>query len=180
MTKKKVLIVLDRDGVINHDSDYYIKTPDEWIPIEGSLEAIAQLTRAGYKIVIATNQSGVNRGLYSLDVLNAIHEKMRAAIESCGGKIEKIYFCPHRPDEHCLCRKPQPGMLRDIQRDFQVKNDEMIYVGDSVKDYEAAEIIKCPFFLVKTGNGSKTILELKNKSVSVFDDLRAFVAHFLL
>lgn len=179
MTAKKVLIVLDRDGVINHDSDYYIKSPDEWIPIAGSLEAIAQLTRAGYQIVIATNQSGVNRGLYSLDILNAIHQKMRTAIESCGGKIEKIYFCPHRPDENCECRKPQPGMLRDIQRDFKVNNDEMIYVGDSSKDYEAANIIGCPFFLVKTGNGLKTVLELKNKPVSVFDDLRAFVTYFL-
>lgn len=174
-----MFIILDRDGVINFDSDNYIKSPDEWIPIPGSIEAIALLTKANYKIVIATNQSGVNRGLFSLETLQKIHQKMIGAIESAGGKVEKIYFCPHRPDENCNCRKPKPGMLQQIQRDFQLKSDEMIYVGDSFKDYEAAQAVGCEFFLVRTGNGKKSEQQLKKLlPLKIADDLLSFTKSF--
>lgn len=172
-----MFLILDRDGVINFDSDNYIKSPDEWIPISGSIDAIASLTKANIKMVIATNQSGVNRGLYSQETLNKIHDKMLMTIKLAGGKIEKIYFCPHRPDENCDCRKPRPGMLQQIQRDFNLKNDEMIYVGDSLKDYEAAQAVHCIFFLVRTGNGKETEQALKNTAVKIFDDLNQFAKY---
>lgn len=175
-----MLIILDRDGVINFESDAYIKSPEEWIPIPGSIDAIAKLTKAGYKIVIATNQAGVGRGLYTLATLQKIHDKMLALIENAGGKIEKIYICPHHPDENCNCRKPKPGMLQQIQHDFQVNSDEMIYIGDSLKDYEVAQIIGCEFFLVRTGNGKKSEQQLK-KSVplKIVDDLLSFTKSFI-
>lgn len=172
---EKKFFVLDRDGVINFDSDHYIKSPNEWIPIPGSIEAIAQLTKAKYKMVIATNQSGVNRGLYSLETLQCIHQKMLTAIESAGGKIEKIYFCPHRPDENCACRKPRPGMLQQIMRDFNLKSDEIIYIGDSHKDWEAAQAVGCEFMLVRTGNGKKTEVTLKALHFKIADDLMSVV-----
>lgn len=175
-----MLLILDRDGVINFDSDHYIKSPDEWISIPGSMEAIALLTKENYKMVIATNQSGVNRKLFSLKTLESIHQKMLNQITMAGGKIEKIYFCPHRPDEHCDCRKPKSGMLKQIQCDFKVNSDQMIYIGDSIKDYEAAKTIGCPFFLVRTGNGKKTEQTLKNDLKNrIFDNLLLFVKYFL-
>ncbi len=175
-----MLIILDRDGVINFDSDYYIKSPSEWIPIPGSIEAISALTKAGYKIVVATNQSGINRGLYSEEILNTIHQKMQDAVELAGGKIEKIYFCPHHPDEKCDCRKPQPGMFLQIQHDFQLKSDEMLYVGDSFKDWQVAQTIGCEFMLVRTGNGKKTEDALgKTSTVKIFDDLQMAVKYIL-
>src|SRR3990167_2316329 len=161
---KNMLIILDRDGVINFDSDNYIKSPDEWIPIPGSIEAIALLTKAKYKMVIATNQAGVNRGKFSLETLQKINQKMLTTIESSGGKIEKIYFCPHHPDENCECRKPKTKMFQDIQRDFNVDATNMIYIGDSEKDFLVAQKIGCEFFLVRTGNGEKTEETLKNFS----------------
>src|SRR3989338_8553572 len=120
-----MLIILDRDGVINFESADYIKSPEEWIPIPGSVEAIALLSKAKYRIVIATNQAGVNRGLFSLQMLDRIHQKMLTFIENAGGKIEKIYFCPHHPDENCECRKPKTKMFQDIQRDFNVDATNM-------------------------------------------------------
>ena len=124
------ILILDRDGVINYDSDYYIKSPDEWIPIPGSIDAIAQLTKANVKMVVATNQSGVNRGLYSEETLQKIHEKMLSMVEAAGGRIEKIYYCPHRPEEKCRCRKPNTGMIEDIMRDFKVKNSDIAHIND--------------------------------------------------
>lgn len=164
-----MLFILDRDGVINFDSDNYIKSPDEWIVIPGSLEAIGLLTRAQHTIVIATNQSGVNRGLFSLEILQAIHEKMLALITAAGGKIEKIYFCPHTPSENCDCRKPKTGLLEQIKKDFPNDFANAIYIGDSEKDYLAAQKMQCEFILVKTGNGLRT-LEHHNH-LRVFDDL---------
>lgn len=176
-----MLIILDRDGVINYDSPDYIKSPDEWIPIPGSIEAIAALTKAGNGVVIATNQSGVNRRLFSLEALNNIHQKMINAIESLGGKLEKIYFCPHSPNENCHCRKPKPGMLQQIQKDFNVKNNEMIYVGDSVKDFKVAKAVGCEFILVRTGNGKKTQKQLiENKELRIFEDLCAVTKDLLI
>ncbi|EKD78108.1 MAG: hypothetical protein ACD_42C00040G0002 [uncultured bacterium] len=171
-----MFIILDRDGVINFDSDNYIKSMDEWIPIPGSIEAIALLTKAKHTVVIATNQAGVNRGLYSLEILNTIHSNMIRLIESAGGKIAKIYFCPHRPDEYCRCRKPNIGMLENIKKDFDIHFADVIYIGDSEKDYQAAQTAGCHFILVRTGNGKKTEAVLpKNTAVKIFDDLSAAV-----
>src|SRR3990167_5442749 len=152
-----MLYILDRDGVINFESTEYIKTPDEWIPIPGSIDAVAALSKAGNQIVIATNQAGVARGLFSLEMLEKIHQKMISLVEARGGKIDKIYFCPHHPDDHCNCRKPKPGMLLQIQKDFHVRAAEMIFIGDSLRDYEAAQTVGCEFVLVKTGNGENAL-----------------------
>lgn len=174
---KKNVIVLDRDGVINIDSPDYIKSPEEWIPIPGSIEAIAALSQAGFRVVLATNQSGLHRGLYSLETLNKIHEKMIMLIKAADGKLTGIYFCPHLPSENCGCRKPQPGMLLQIQQDFGIKNTDMIFIGDSVKDYEAAQKVGCAFMLVKTGNGKDSAVLLKD--VPVFEDLAGAVKTLL-
>ena len=150
-------IILDRDGVINYDSDEYIKSPDEWIPIPGSLKAIAKLNQAGFKIVIATNQSGIARGLYSLKTLNEIHEKLKSSVRAEGGEIEAIFFCPHHPDDGCGCRKPKPGMLYDIEKQFSVRLDETFFIGDSIVDYQAAVIVGCQPLMVKTGKWQKAL-----------------------
>lgn len=168
-----MLFILDRDGVLNFESAAYIKTPDEWIPIPGSIEAVARLSKAGNKIVIATNQAGVGRGLFTLSTLEKIHHKMISLIESRGGKIEKIYFCPHVPADNCDCRKPKPGMLLQIQKDFNLKSTEMIFIGDSDRDYQAAKAVGCEFILVKTGNGEEA--EKTIKDVKMFDDLASAV-----
>jgi len=150
-------IILDRDGVINYDSDAYIKSPEEWHPIPGSLEAIAQLNRAGFRVVVATNQSGVARGLYDLDTLHQIHDKLQQNLAQVGGKIEEIFYCPHHPDDHCLCRKPQPGLLYKIQEKYQVDMSNTFFVGDSIADVRAAVTAGCEPILVMTGNGKKTL-----------------------
>ncbi|HLD84344.1 MAG TPA: D-glycero-beta-D-manno-heptose 1,7-bisphosphate 7-phosphatase [Coxiellaceae bacterium] len=169
-----MLIILDRDGVINFESDAYIKSPEEWIPIPGSIDAIAKLTKAGYKIVIATNQAGVGRGLYTLATLQKIHDKMLALIENAGGKIEKIYICPHHPDENCNCRKPKPGLLQQIHDDFQIDYKDMLFVGDSERDYQAAKTVGCLFVLLKTGNGKKALQSLNAQINRVYEDLAKF------
>ena len=149
------LIILDRDGVINHDSDAYIKSADEWRPIAGSLEAIARLTQSGYRIAVATNQAGVARGLLDLSILGQIHSKMQAAVSDAGGHIDAIFFCPHSPDAGCDCRKPKPGLLLEIFSRFGVKAEQTFMVGDSLRDLEAAYSAGCKPILVKTGNGQK-------------------------
>ena len=166
-----MLFILDRDGVINFESPDYIKSPDEWIPIPGSIEAIAQLSKAGHTVVIATNQSGLSRGLYDHTMLQKIHQKMIDAVEALGGTIKKIYFCPHHPDENCHCRKPKPGMLQQIMQDFSVTADQMIFIGDSERDYDAACAVGCRFMLVETGNGGKFQKTLGNVPFPVFPDL---------
>lgn len=172
-----MLVILDRDGVINFDSDHYIKSPDEWIEIPGSIEAIGLLTRAKHTIVIATNQSGVNRGLFSLETLQMIHQKMLNLISNAGGKIEKIYFCPHMPSENCNCRKPKTGLLEQIKKDFPAEFASAIYIGDSEKDYLAAQKMQCEFILVKTGNGLKTLERYNN--FRMFNDLLGAVKTLL-
>lgn len=175
-----MLFVLDRDGVINHESDQFIKTPDEWIPIAGSVEAIAALHKAGHIVVIATNQSGVSRTLFSLETLEKIHQKMITAVEAQNGKIDRIYFCPHVPEDHCLCRKPLPGMLQQIQRDYGVQYADMIAIGDSLRDLQAAKAVGCRLVLVKTGNGKKTLQQLDGLlQPKVFEDLGAAVKELL-
>ncbi len=152
------IIILDRDGVINYDSEKYIKNPDEWEAIPDSLEAIANITQLGYKIIICTNQSGIGRGLFTIRDLNAIHEKMYKAIEYAGGQIAAIFFCPHTNDDNCNCRKPKPGLLNDIKERFNIDNmANVMLVGDSLRDLEAIYNAGGIPVLVKTGNGKKTL-----------------------
>src|SRR5262249_29463873 len=124
------LVILDRDGVINHDSDSYIKSPEEWKPLPGSLDAIAKLTQPGHRIVIATNQSGIGRGLFEMSTLNAIHERMHRAVAQAGGRIDAVFYCPHGQDENCGCRKPKPGLLEEIGRRFNTGLEDIPFIGD--------------------------------------------------
>ncbi len=151
------LAIIDRDGVINHDSDAFIKNPQEWEAIPGSLEALARLTENGWKVVIATNQSGLARGLFSMTTLNAIHAKMRRELALLGGFIDAIFICPHGPDEGCTCRKPAPGMFRDIAHRYEVNLQTVPSVGDSLRDLQAASQAGCAPWLVQTGKGMRTL-----------------------
>jgi D-glycero-D-manno-heptose 1,7-bisphosphate phosphatase len=153
------IIILDRDGVINYDSIEYIKSPEEWLPIPGSLDAIAQLNRSGFRVLIATNQSGVARGYYDINTLDLIHEKMMRELAAVGGYIEEIFFCPHHPDELCQCRKPRPGMLLKIAEKYTVNLQETFFIGDSIGDIHAAQSAGCKPILVLTGNGKKTLTQ---------------------
>ncbi|VAX01849.1 Histidinol-phosphatase [hydrothermal vent metagenome] len=176
------LIILDRDGVINEDSDDYIKSPEEFIAIPNSFEAITRLCHADYKVVIATNQSGLARGYYDLDTLNSIHAKMHRLLEMHGGKIESIFFCPHTPDDNCLCRKPKTGMLDDIASRYNISLENVPFVGDSLTDIKAAQNAGAIPYLVKTGKGQRTIKhaqanELDN--IPIYNDLNDVVNYFL-
>ena len=151
------IIILDRDGVINEDSDNYIKSPAEWRPIPGSLEAMARLTQAGYRIAVCTNQSGIARGYYDLATLNAMHEKMRALLTPLGGRVDAIFYCPHGPDDHCDCRKPLPGLLHQVAERFQIKLTGAPVVGDSLRDLQAAQAVEATPILVRTGKGLRTL-----------------------
>jgi D-glycero-D-manno-heptose 1,7-bisphosphate phosphatase len=150
------LVILDRDGVVNHDSDSYIKGPDEWRPIAGSLEAIARLNHAGYHVVLATNQSGVGRGLFEVSTLNAIHDKMHRALGQIGGRIDAIFFCPHAQEADCNCRKPKAGLLEEIARRFNVDLKGVPCVGDALRDLQAFTAVGAAPILVLTGKGAKT------------------------
>jgi D-glycero-D-manno-heptose 1,7-bisphosphate phosphatase len=174
------LIILDRDGVINHDSDEFIKSPAEWQPIPGSLEAIARLTQGGYRVVVATNQSGIARGLLSLDDLAAIHEKMHRLLSEQGGVIEAVFFCPHGPDDGCDCRKPRPGLFRDIAHRLEQDLDGVPAVGDSLRDLQAAQAVGANPILVKTGKGERTLANGEGlDGIPVFSDLAAVADHLL-
>jgi D-glycero-D-manno-heptose 1,7-bisphosphate phosphatase len=151
------LVVLDRDGVINLDSDQYIKSPEEWTPIAGSLEAIARFTQAGFHVVVATNQSGMGRGLFDMATLNAMHEKMHKAVSELGGRIDAVFFCPHAQDAGCACRKPKPGMLLEIAERFNVALADVPAIGDSLRDLQAASAAGARPFLVLTGKGAQTL-----------------------
>jgi D-glycero-D-manno-heptose 1,7-bisphosphate phosphatase len=151
------LVVLDRDGVINLDSDQYIKSPQEWKPIAGSLEAIARFTQAGFHVVVATNQSGVGRGLFDMATLNAMHDKMHKAVSQLGGRIDAVFFCPHAQDAGCRCRKPQPGMLLEIAERFDVALADVPVIGDSLRDLQAASAAGARPVLVLTGKGEQTL-----------------------
>jgi len=174
------LIILDRDGVINMDSDAYIKSPEEWIPIPGSLEAIARLHHAGHRIAVATNQSGLARGLFDIQTLNRIHNKMLTRVREHGGQIDLIAFCPHT-DDHAPCRKPNPGMLTEIGRRLTVDLSTAISVGDTLRDVQAAEAVGASPVLVRSGKGTRTLSDADGplNGVAVFDDLAAFVDDFL-
>jgi D-glycero-D-manno-heptose 1,7-bisphosphate phosphatase len=150
------LIILDRDGTINYDSDQYIKSPTEWKPLPGSLEAIARLTQRGWRCVVATNQSGIARGLFDMATLNAIHAELHRAVVQAGGRIDAIFFCPHDADANCECRKPKPGLLREIGARMDVELTGVPMVGDAMRDLEAAAAVGCKPCLVLTGKGKKT------------------------
>ncbi len=157
MTPTTKLIILDRDGVINHDSDAFIKSADEWQAIPGSLQAIARLSQAGFTVVVATNQSGVARKLFPMSTLNAIHQKMHLAVEEVGGNIDAIFFCPHSADDNCDCRKPKPGMLQEISKRYEISLKGVPCVGDSLRDLQSGFVVGCTPHLVMTGKGSKTL-----------------------
>ena len=157
------LVILDRDGVINHDSDEFIKSPDEWRPIEGSIDAIARLSAAGFTVAVATNQSGIARKLIDLPTLESIHRHLRNSVREAGGDLGKIVFCPHHPDDHCQCRKPAPGMLLKLSHQYGVPLDRVPAVGDSLRDIEAARAAGARPMLVLTGNGEKTAAALSSQ-----------------
>lgn len=170
------LVILDRDGVINHDSAAYIKSPEEWKPIPGSLEAIALLNQAGCHVVVATNQSGVGRGLFEMATLNAIHDKMHRALGLVGGRIDAIFFCPHAQDAGCACRKPKPGLFEDIARRFNTSLRDVPSIGDSLRDLQASAAVGAQPILVLTGKGGKTQREGDlPPGTKVFADLAAAV-----
>lgn len=150
------LIVLDRDGVINYDSANFIKNPGEWRPLPGSLNAISRLNQAGFHVIIATNQSGIGRGIFDMAALNAIHDKMHKALAQAGGRVDAIFFCPHAADDHCGCRKPKTGMFEDIAHRLNTSLAGVPMVGDSIRDMEAAAAIRASPLLVLTGKGKKT------------------------
>jgi D-glycero-D-manno-heptose 1,7-bisphosphate phosphatase len=150
------LVILDRDGVINQDSDDFIKSPSEWIAIPGSLEAIARLNQADYHVVVCTNQSGIARGKFNIMTLNAIHQKMHSAAQSVGADIDAVFFCPHAADDNCDCRKPKPGMLHAIAKRFETNLKGVPVVGDSLRDLQAGFVLGCKPYLVLTGKGEMT------------------------
>ena len=172
------LVILDRDGVINFDSAQFIKTPAEWKPIPGSLEAIARLNQSGYKVVVATNQSGVGRSLLDMDTLNSIHEKMHKMLFAVGGRIDAIFYCPHTADSACNCRKPKPGMFKRISETLNADLKGVPAIGDSLRDLQAGAALNALPILVLTGKGAKTVNDpdLPPQTL-VFADLAAAVAH---
>jgi len=171
------LIILDRDGVINEDSDDYIKSPEEWRPIPGSLEAIARLNQAGFQVAVATNQSGIARGLFDVDALNAIHQKMGDSLRRLGGHLEGIFFCPHGPDDRCQCRKPAPGLLLAIEERLGLPLGGVAAIGDSYRDIVAARTAGAQPILVRTGKGEKTLREHRAEilDIPIFEDLATAV-----
>jgi D-glycero-D-manno-heptose 1,7-bisphosphate phosphatase len=172
-------VILDRDGVINIDSDAYIKSPEEWQPIAGSLEAIARLHQQGFRVVVVTNQSGVARGLFSEATLAAIHDKMQHVVRASGGEIAAIYACIHGPDSDCLCRKPKPGLFHAVGRDFGIDLSQVFAVGDSYRDIQASEAVNAKPLLVKTGKGQQTLAAHPNFIHPIFDTLYDAVSYIL-
>ena len=167
----KSFVLLDRDGVINQDSDDFIKSPEEWQAIEGSLEAIALLTAHHFRVVVISNQSGLARGLFDLATLEQIHEKMHRMVNAAGGAIEAIYFCPHGADSDCQCRKPKPGMLLQCAAEQGVELSETFFIGDSARDIHAALAANAKPILVKTGKGEKTLADHSYPNLLIFDTL---------
>lgn len=180
LAKPLKLIVLDRDGVINEDSDDYVKTLEEWIPIPGSLQAIARLNRAGWTVAVATNQSGLARGMFTPSTLADMHFKMQQLVMEQGGRIDLIVHCPHGPDDGCQCRKPKPGMFRTIAEHFGLADLKGVpVVGDSHRDLHAGLLLGGKPYLVKTGKGLRTLEGALPSGTKVFDDLAAVVDHLL-
>ncbi len=169
-------LILDRDGVINHDSDDYIKSPEEWLPIPGSLKAIAKANRAGFRVIVVTNQSGLARGYFDIDTLNAIHKKMHQKLARLGGRIEAVIFCPHGPDDGCDCRKPKSGMLKEIRDRLNISLEKVWFVGDTFSDIQAAKAVGAVPVLVRTGKGERTLSSDNDlDDVQIFSDLAACI-----
>ena len=174
------LIILDRDGVINHDSPDFIRSPAEWLPIPGSLEAIARLNQAGYRVVVASNQSGIAREFFDMTMLNAIHQKMHALAQQVGATIDAIFFCPHTASDNCDCRKPKAGMFIEIAQRYKINLKDVPAVGDSLRDLQAGFISACAPYLVLTGKGTKTHADGGlPPGTMTFPDLAALVSHLL-
>ncbi|MDH5593886.1 MAG: D-glycero-beta-D-manno-heptose 1,7-bisphosphate 7-phosphatase [Gammaproteobacteria bacterium] len=174
------LIILDRDGVINKDSDEYIKSPEEFIPIPGSLEAIARLNHAGYIVVVISNQSGIARRYFDTETLHNIHEKLRNLLNDIGGHIDVLLYCPHGPDDKCKCRKPKPGLFEELKNRLHVRLDNTIAVGDSLRDLQAAEASGAKPVLVKTGKGMRTLRKnTLSKTIPVYGSLADVVNDLL-
>jgi D-glycero-D-manno-heptose 1,7-bisphosphate phosphatase len=177
---EKKLVILDRDGVINYESPHYIKSPAEWIPLPGSLQAIAQLTAQGIRVAVATNQSGLARGLFDEVQLQAIHQTLMTAVEDAGGRIDKIVYCPHHPEYHCECRKPKTGLLEQIRDYFAMDLTGVPFIGDSEKDVLAAQAMQCYPMLVRTGYGENSIGKLPaDSTVPIYENLQAAVTALL-
>ena len=185
------LIILDRDGVINIERADFVKSADECVPIEGSIDAIARLHQAGYTVVVATNQSGLARGKFDLDDLEAMHDKLTQLVEQAGGELGAIFYCPHAPEDNCKCRKPLPGLLDAIETEFNTSAEGCYFIGDSLRDLQAGALKGCKLALVKTGNGETTLAQLAApdlqssapviaaEQVNVFDNL-AIAVDFIL
>jgi D-glycero-D-manno-heptose 1,7-bisphosphate phosphatase len=179
------LIILDRDGTINEDRDDYVKSPDEWIPISGALEAIARLNHAGWHTVVATNQSGLGRGTFDMAMLNAMHVKMNQMLAKQGGRIDAVFFCPHAPEDACSCRKPLPGLFEQIGERFGVSMRDVPVVGDSLRDLQAGAAVGCQPHLVRTGKGARLDEAQLGElcalvpGTSVHADLGAFAEHMI-
>ena len=179
-TRQVKLFILDRDGVINYDSEQFIRSPEEWRPIPGSLEAIARLNHAGFRVVVATNQSGLGRGLFDTATMIAVQDKLHRALSQIGGRIDAVFFCPHTAESDCDCRKPKPGMFIEIGRRFGVELTGVPCIGDSLRDLQAAEAVGAQPILVLTGKGEKTLREGSfPKNTVIFPDL-AFAVTALL
>ncbi len=166
------MVILGRDGVVNRNDQGFVTSPEQWRPIDGSLEAIARLNQAGCQVVVATNQPELARGLFHIDALNAIHQRLRGQLERLGGHLDGIFFCPHRPSDNCPCRKPRPGMLEQIRERFHVDLGEAVMIGDRFHDLEAARAAGVRFLLVLTGRGRETREQLTHaEDIPVFQDL---------
>lgn len=168
------LVILDRDGVINQDSDAFIKSLDEWIPLPGSIDAIARLSQGGFTVAVATNQSGLGRGLFTRAELDAMHRRLNDLVAAAGGRIAGIYYCPHTPDDGCSCRKPLPGLLDAIARDLSADLSTAAMVGDSLRDLEAGLARGCRPFLVRTGKGTTTEARLRVGNAPLLHNLKIF------
>lgn len=179
------LVILDRDGTINHERDDYIKSPEEWVPLPGAIEAIARLNHAGWHVVVATNQSGIGRGLFDMAAMNAMHAKMHQMLARHGGRVDAVFFCPHTPEDLCTCRKPQPGLFKMIGERFGVSLGEVPMVGDLPRDVLAAQSVGCEPHLVRTGQAAAMtdveLVDLRRQvpDLTIHPDLSAF-ADFLI
>ena len=177
------LVILDRDGTLNADSTDYIKSPEEWTPLPGALEAVARLNHAGWHVVLASNQSGLGRGLFDVTALNAMHAKMNKLLAAVGGRVDAIFYCPHTPDDNCHCRKPEPGLFEQIGERYGIELKDVPTVGDSLRDMVAGAKAGCQPHLVLTGHGAgfrgRALPESFPAGTQVHEDLAAFVAWLL-
>ena len=177
------LVILDRDGTLNEDSADYVKSPEEWMPLPGALEAVARLNHAGWHVVVASNQSGLGRGLFDVSTLNAMHAKMHRMLAAVGGRVDAVFYCPHGPDERCRCRKPEPGLFEQIGERYGIDLRGVPAIGDSPRDVLAGVAVGCAPHLVLTGKGAaytgRSLPEALPKETRVHQDLAAF-ADFLI